>query len=91
MFFIAFSMPLDGTETPTKPPPYEAMIIEERLAEASLELLLSLQSTFGITALVAPTTTETNVKYWPFGAIKLLGITETITFDIDADKLPESV
>jgi hypothetical protein len=77
--------------TPKKPPPYEAMTIKERLAEASSEPLSSPQSTFGITALVAPTTTETNVKYWSFGATELLGITETITLDIDAYKLPESV
>jgi hypothetical protein len=57
-FLDAFSMPSDGTETSEKPPPYDAMKIEERLAETSSEPLSSPQSTFGITALVAPTTTH---------------------------------
>jgi hypothetical protein len=47
--------------------------------------------TFRITALVAPTTSEQYRSNSSFSHADLLGIEETITFDVDCDVIPEQI
>ncbi|KAH6872159.1 hypothetical protein BKA58DRAFT_139862 [Alternaria rosae] len=47
--------------------------------------------TFRITTLVAPATSQQYFSEYSFSHADLIGINETITFDVDCDKIPKAI